>query len=428
MPVAKRQPALFRFQPFSDKQIQVLSWWMPGVSPYAHKTALICDGSVRAGKTVAMSLSFVMWAMETFNTENLGMAGKTIAALRRNVIIPLRRMLRSRGYHVEEHLTSNSFTVYWRGRANEFYLFGGRDERSQDLIQGITLAGMFFDEVALMPESFVNQATARCSVDGAKFWFNCNPAGPYHWFKVQWLDHATEKQALHLHFTMDDNLSLSEETKARYRTMYQGVFYKRYIQGLWVVAEGSIYDMWDDRLNTFSDEDMPPGLWMSAQRYIGLDYGTQNATVFLDVLDDGQTLWFVNEYYHSGREHGRQKDDAEYADDMLRFIGDRPVRAVIVDPSAASFKVALRRRGIHTRDAENEVLDGIRRVATMMAQRRIRVHRENCPNLIREISGYVWDEKAAARGVEQPLKQNDHAVDAMRYVVKTTVRPRRLHA
>lgn len=422
------KPLVFEFKPFSKKQLKVLTWWIPGKSPHADKDAIIADGSVRAGKTIAMSLSFVMWAMETFDGENLGMAGKTISALRRNVIIPLVRMLKSRGYRVDQHLTAHSMTVSRNGRVNEFYLFGGRDERAQDDIQGITLAGMFFDEVALMPESFVNQATARCSVDGAKYWFNCNPDGPFHWFKLNWIDQAEQKNALHLHFTMDDNLSLTQRTKQRLRNQYIGMFFRRFILGLWVAAQGAIYDMWDDFENTFDDADLSPGLKSTAIRYVVLDYGTQNATVFGDWYDDGDTLWCLKEYYHSGRIEGKQKDDSEYADELDKFVADGPhPRFVILDPSAASFKAAVRRRGYRTKDADNEVVEGIRVTSTMIAKRKIRVHRRNCPNLLKERSGYVWDEKAANRGEEKPLKQADHAMDMMRYAVKTIITKYRLN-
>lgn len=425
----KRKPSTFRWSPFSKKQLKVLTWWMPGQSPHADKDAVICDGSVRAGKTVAMSFSYVVWATETFNSEQLGMAGKTIGALRRNVVGPLKRMLRSRGYSVHDDLTANVLTIS-RGKAvNYFYLFGGKDERSQDLIQGITLAGMFFDEVALMPQSFVNQATARCSVDGAKFWFNCNPAGPYHWFKLGWLDRLQEKNALHLHFTMDDNLSLSDRVRDRYKRMYSGIFYKRFILGLWVLAEGIIYDMWDDDLNTFDDADLVPGFKTLAQRYISIDYGTSNPMVFLDIWDDGDTCWVLNEYYYDGRAKGIQKDDSQYADDFEVFVGtdDFPIYTVL-DPSAASFKVALRNRGYRLKDADNDVLDGIRMVSTMIQKRKLRVHRRNCPNFLKERASYIWDEKAVERGDEKPMKQNDHAMDDIRYFVKTVVHPNRIAA
>ncbi|WP_333474291.1 PBSX family phage terminase large subunit [Paenibacillus gyeongsangnamensis] len=311
----KLKPPTFRWSPFSNKQLKVLTWWMPGESPHADKDALICDGSVRAGKTMCMSFSYIVWATETFNGDQFGMAGKTIGALSRNVVGPLKNMLRSRGYRVHDDLTGNVLTISRGMKTNYFFLFGGKDERSQDLIQGITLAGMFFDEVALMPQSFVNQATARCSVNGAKFWFNCNPAGPYHWFKMEWLDQLERKNALHLHFTMEDNLSLSEKVRERYKRMYTGIFYKRYILGLWVLAEGIIYDMWDEDQNTFEDADLVPGFKMLARRYIAIDYGTSNPMVFLDIWDDGDTCWVLNEYYYDGRARGVQKEDSQYADD-----------------------------------------------------------------------------------------------------------------
>lgn len=253
---------------FSRKQKQVLTWWCKE-SPVHNMDGVIADGAIRSGKTISMSLSFVMWAMSTFTGQNFAMCGKTIGSFRRNVLFWLKLMLRSRGYSITDHRADNLLTIRKDGKENYFYIFGGKDERSQDLIQGITLAGVFFDEVALMPESFVNQATGRCSVKGSKFWFNCNPDGPYHWFKQNWIDKSigylgkeeTErirqqaaaegkdpglKDILYLHFTMDDNLSLDEEIKARYRSMYVGVFFKRYIMGLWAAAEGIIYDMFDE--------------------------------------------------------------------------------------------------------------------------------------------------------------------------------------
>ena len=205
----------------------------------------------------------------------MGMAGKTIGSFRRNVITPLKRMLKARGYKVKDHRAENMLTISYKGITNHFYVFGGKDEGSQDLIQGITLAGMFFDEVALMPESFVSQATARCSVKGSKFWFNCNPEGPYHWFKEKWIDQRKEKKMLQLHFTMDDNLSLDAETKQRYLRMYAGIFYQRFILGLWVLAEGVIYDMFNEKEHVVPTIERP-----YSKYYVAVDYGTQNPTVF----------------------------------------------------------------------------------------------------------------------------------------------------
>ena len=204
MKMSKIKKAIFKFKPFSKKQRMLLNWWCPD-SPVKDKDGIIADGAIRSGKTIAMSLSFVIWAMFTFNGQNFGMCGKTIGSFRRNVLFWLKLMLKARGYKVEDHRADNLVIVRRKGIENYFYIFGGKDGRSQDLIQGITLAGCFFDEVALMPESFVNQATGRCSVDGSKYWFNCNPDGPYHWFKINWIDKKKEKNIIYLHFTMDDN-------------------------------------------------------------------------------------------------------------------------------------------------------------------------------------------------------------------------------
>lgn len=410
--MSKKKPALFKFKPFSDKQLKVLKWWRPN-SPHKDKDGIICDGSVRAGKTVVMSLSFVMWAMNTFNEENLGMSGKTIGSLRRNVIKPLTRMLKSRGYKVKEHRADNYLTVSKNGIANYFYLFGGKDESSQDLIQGITLAGMFFDEVALMPQSFVNQATARCSVDGSKLWFNCNPAGPHHWFKVEYLDQLKDKNMFHLHFTMDDNLSLSERIKERYKRMYSGVFYQRFILGLWVLAEGIIYDMFNRDKHVVKTIDRP-----YTKYYVSIDYGTQNPTTF-GLWGFYNGVWYkVKEYHHSGREESKQKTDKEYSQDLKEFIGSISVKSVIVDPSAASFKAQLKQDGFSVKDAKNDVVNGIRNVATALNEGKIK-YNDCCKQTMKEFSSYVWDEKAANRGEDKPIKENDHHMDSDRYFINT---------
>src|SRR5690625_1687949 len=303
----KLKPALFKFRPFSVKQKKILTWWHE-LSPVSDKDGIICDGSVRAGKTVVMSLSYVMWGMERFNEENLGMAGKTIGALRRNVITPLKRMLRSRKYKVKDHRADNYLTVSFRGKTNYFYIFGGKDESSQDLIQGITLAGMFFDEVALMPESFVSQAEARCSVDGSKYWYNCNPASPYHWFKENYIDKLQEKNLIRLHFTMDDNPSLSERVKDRYKRMFTGVFYKRFILGLWILAEGAVFDMFNKDEHVVKTEER-----RYTEYYVSIDYGTQNPTTF-GLWGKHNKKWYkVKEYFHDGRNSGKQKTDVEYS-------------------------------------------------------------------------------------------------------------------
>lgn len=435
----KKARQIFRFKPFSKKQRKVLNWWCDD-SPVKDKDGIIADGAIRSGKTVCMSLSFVFWAMTRFNGQNFGMCGKTIGSFRRNVLFWLKIMLRSRGYTLVDHRSDNLVVITRGNVTNQFYIFGGKDESSQDLVQGITLAGVFFDEVALMPESFVNQATGRCSVDGSKYWFNCNPDGPYHWFKKNWIDKATGylgkektvelrekatqegedaglKEILYLHFTMDDNLSLSEAIKQRYRNMYTGVFFKRYILGLWAMAEGIIYDMFSEEKHIVSKL---PGLYPTG-RYVSIDYGTQNATVFLLWAKGIDNKWYcIKEYYYSGREKEKQKTDAEYARDLKKFVAGEKIKAVIVDPSAASFIAELRKHGFPVLKAKNEVEDGIRLVSTLLNQERI-LFVPSCENTVMEFGSYVWDKKAAERGEDKPIKQQDHCLDAVRYFCFTVL-------
>lgn len=413
----KKTKQYFHFQPFSRKQRQVLNWWTEE-SPVKDCDGIIADGAIRSGKTVSMSLSFVLWAMSSFQGQNFAMCGKTIGSFRRNVLFWLKLMLKSRGYRVSDHRADNLVVISKGDVENYFYIFGGKDERSQDLIQGITLAGVFFDEVALMPESFVNQATGRCSVDGSKFWFNCNPDGPYHWFKQNWIDQKEKKNLIYLHFTMDDNLSLSEKVKIRYRGMYSGVFYQRYILGLWCMAEGIIYDMFDKtkhikNILSFCDRLLPSG------RYVSCDYGTQNATVFLLWNKGTDGVWYcIREYYYSGRTEGKQKTDSEYADDLESWLEETKIKGIIVDPSAASFIAELRKRGYKVVKAKNNVEDGIRVVGTKLNQEAI-IFADSCVNTIQEFGSYIWDEAAAAHGEDRPIKEHDHAMDALRYFVYT---------
>lgn len=442
---------IFKFRPFSRKQKQILTWWMPN-SPVKDYDGIIADGAIRSGKTVSMSLSFVFWAMTTFSGQNFAMCGKTIGSFRRNVLFWLKLMLKSRGYKVVDHRADNLVEISCGDVTNYFYIFGGKDERSQDLIQGITLAGVFFDEVALMPESFVNQATGRCSVDGSKYWFNCNPDGPYHWFKVNWIDKATGylgkkktarmqekaekageklelKKLLYVHFTMDDNLSLSEDIKARYRSMYTGVFFKRYIMGLWAMAEGIIYDMFDKDKHVIDTEALARAykertgreFWTSDQ-YVSCDYGTQNPTAFLLWNKAADGRWYCRrEYYYSGRDKGRQKTDKEFSSDLTCWLSGEKIRAVILDPAAASFKAQLEKDGYKVKKAKNDVLDGIRFVATLLNQGSFLID-QSCENLIKEFASYIWDAKAGERGEDKPVKEHDHALDAARYHAYTIIR------
>lgn len=412
----------FKFKPFSLKQKKVLTWWCPD-SPVKDYEGIIADGSIRSGKTLCMSLSFVIWAMTVFDGQNFAICGKTIGSLRRNVIFWLKLMLRSRGYVVQDRRAENLLIIRKGNRLNYFYEFGGKDERSQDLIQGITLAGLLCDEVALMPESFVNQATARCSVAGSKFWFNCNPEGPQHWFYVNWIRKCRKKRLLYLHFTMDDNLSLDGNIKARYRSQYIGVFFDRYILGLWVAAEGLIYSMFSEKEHVVPVIPADKAGKLVPRKYtefmLSCDYGTQNATVFLLWGFYSGAWYIIREYYHSGRDTKRQKTDEEYYQDLVVFVADTLVRGIIVDPSAASFIACIRRHGrFVVYPANNSVVDGIRLTGSLMTAGKLFIC-EGCNSTIGEIRSYCWDDKP---GEDAPIKENDHAMDAMRYMVYTHIR------
>ena len=406
-----RNEAVFKFKPFSRKQRQVLNWWTEN-SPVRNYDGIIADGAIRSGKSLTMSLSFVIWAMSSYNGQNFGMCGKSVGSFRRNVLFWLKLMLTGRGYGFKDSRSDNMVIITRGATENYFYIFGGRDERSQDFIQGITLAGVFLDEVALMPESFVTQALGRCSVDGAKYWFNCNPSYPSHWFKVDWIDKHAEKNILYLHFMMDDNLSLSQHKKEQYYRNFSGVFYDRYILGEWSLAEGIIYPMYKDAIKA-PPEGVFPEKWC-----LSIDYGTQNA--FAAILwGKYPDAWYaIKEYYYSGRESGIQKTDDEYGRDMDDFISCTDcVMETIIDPSAASFIALLRRKGgrYKVRKANNAVSDGIRDTATALKNGLIYIS-PTMTHWKAEAGGYSWDSNCQN---DVPVKVNDHLMDSMRYFVKT---------
>ncbi|MBO5129538.1 MAG: PBSX family phage terminase large subunit [Oscillospiraceae bacterium] len=399
-----------KYAAFSEKQRLVLNWWTPG-SPHREKEAIVCDGAVRSGKTMAMGLSFFLWAMTCFDRQRFGVCGKTIQSLRRNVLAEILPRLTRLGAVWKEKRSENLVTVRLWGRENQFYIFGGRDESSASLIQGITFAGILLDEVALMPRSFVEQACARCSVTGSRLWFNCNPAGPTHWFYREWIQKAGEKNCLRLHFTMEDNPSLSPEIRQRYQRLYTGVFYRRFILGEWAQAEGRVYDFFQPDMVGKAPE-------CCEQWYVSCDYGTVNPTS-MGLWGRSGGVWYrVKEFYFSSRQANRQMTDEEYAGALEQLVGDREVTAVIVDPSAASFIEVLRRRGWKVRKAENDVLSGIRLTSDALKEGRI-VICEGCADCLREMDEYVWD--LSGGGKDRVKKEHDHAMDDMRYFVSTVL-------
>ncbi|MBQ6570259.1 MAG: PBSX family phage terminase large subunit, partial [Clostridia bacterium] len=398
------------FKPFTEKQLRVLTWWCEA-SPYSSRDAVICDGAVRSGKTVCMAISFILWSFYRFSDESFALCGKTVSSLRRNVITPLSGILSEMGFTVCQKISRNFMEVSVKGRTNRYYFFGGKDEASASLIQGMTLCGVLFDEVALMPRSFVEQALARCSVDGSKFWFNCNPEHPRHWFYLEWIKKSEEKNTLYLHFTMEDNPSLSSEMIARYRSLYSGAFYERFVEGKWVAAEGLIYPFMTEKGAACPVPDVK-----FEKYYISGDYGTVNPTSFGLWGKSGGVWYRIDEYYYNSRSEGSRRTDEEHYASLLKLAGERNIEAVIVDPSAASFIEVIKKHGkFSVIAAKNEVLDGIRRVSNSLREGRIRIC-ETCENALREFSLYRWDNRYAK---DMPQKENDHAMDDIRYFVST---------
>lgn len=392
----------------SPKQAKILAF------PYSKYDALICDGAVRSGKTSIMMWAFVRWAMENFSGQRFGVCGRTVDSCTKNIIVPFTAMSLAKERYIIRWRRGDKVMEVRRGAVtNYFEVFGGKDESSYALIQGRTLAGVLLDEVVLMPRSFVEQALTRCSVDGAKLWFSCNPGSPQHWFYTEWIKRSKERNALYLHFEMTDNPGLSQKTLERYQSMFSGVFYDRYIRGLWVVAEGLVYPMFSKEANV-TKEIGGPGKY-----YISCDYGTQNPTVF--------GLWRVNkgfatmekEYYHSGRATNQQKTDEEYYQDLERFADGHKIERIIIDPSAASFSECIRRHGkFAVWRADNAVLDGIRLTGACIKSKRLMFH-ESCTHTFEEFGLYSWDKDSPE---DRVIKDNDHSMDQIRYLVMTVLR------
>jgi len=387
---------------FSKKQKKVLDWWRS-----SGFDAIICDGAVRSGKTFALSVSFFLWSMSCFQRQRFGLCAASINGVRRNLLGQARPVLEALGFRWEEKVSRNEVVIRGGGRENVFYLYGGGDERSQALIQGVTLAGVLLDEAALMPRSFVEQACARCSVRGGRIWFSCNPAGPEHWFYKEWICKTEEKHALYLRFTMQDNPGLADQVRQRYERMFQGCFYRRYVLGEWVAAEGLVYDFFD----ADAMPEAPTGPF--ARWRISCDYGTRNPASF-GLWGELNGIWYrIKEYYYDARAEGRQKTDGEYVRDLNNLAGGCCIEMVIVDPSAASFIEALRRDGWTVRKADNRVLEGIRQTAGALREGKIVICRE-CQAAAREFALYRWENGGDGDRVR---KEFDHAMDDIRYFV-----------
>jgi PBSX family phage terminase large subunit len=335
------------------------------------------------------------------------------------VLTPLKAMLKSRGYSVADKRADNLVTITYGNVENYFYIFGGKDERSQDLVQGITLAGFLFDEVALMPQSFVNQATGRCSVEGSKFWFNCNPDNPQHFFYLEWVKKYKEKNLIYLHFTMDDNWSLSEKVKLRYRGMYTGVFFKRFILGLWVVADGLCFEQFANEPDKWLKDEAESNINFIS---IGVDFGgTLSKTTFVATAIHGnfERVGVIKAYKLDG---AKGTIDANRLNtEFVRFVKElqseykAPIKYAFCDCAEtyliSGIKNAVKAAGLGLSIGDSDkgtIIDRIVCVNTLLNMNRLYIVR-SCKQVINALQSALWDEKAAAKGIDK--RKDDFSTD-----------------
>ena len=391
---------------FSLNQSVVLSWWIRN-----SYDAIICDGAIRSGKTFCLGISFIIWSFSKFNNKSFAMCGKTIKSVKRNLLVPVLPFLYKLGFRYKFKSSENVIIISYRNKTNIYYIFGGKDELSASLIQGLTLAGVLFDEVALMPKSFVEQSLARCSVENSKFWFNCNPESPSHWFYRDWILRKEEKNCLYVKFSILDNPSLSEKVIARYKRIYSGVFYERFIEGKWASQVGLIYPFMSDP----SDFCQVPDVHFS-EYVLSCDYGIVNPTS-CGLWGKHEDSWYrIDEYYYDSKENCKSKTDEDHYDSIKKMVGKRKIKFLIVDPSASSFiSLIKKKREFNVVKAKNNVLEGINLVTKYLKTEKIKICK-TCKNSAREFSLYKWDD---SKNFDVPFKENDHAMDDIRYFAST---------
>lgn len=387
---------------YTKKQRQLLELW---------KRKQLCrinllEGSVSSGKTW---VSLVLWGfwVATMPADKLYlMCGKSLTTLKRNCLIPLEELFGRSNFQ----FSTSAKEAYLFGR--RILLEGANDARSESKIRGLTLQGAYCDELTLFPKDFFAMLLSRLRVPGAKLIATTNPDSPEHWLKKEYIDRRAELDMLVVRFLLDDNTTLDPQYVAAVKAEYTGVFYNRFILGEWCLAEGIVYPQFD-RTQHVRQLDSPQGKW-----YISVDYGTLNAFSAGLWCYDGKQAYRAAEWYYSGRAQRRQLTNAQYLKHIQALAGGRNIEAVVVDPSAASFITELRQAGFTVRKGKNDVVDGIRRVSTALQQGKLLFSPE-CHDCIREFSLYRWDEKAEE---DRPIKENDHAMDDVRYFVNTVLR------
>ncbi len=382
----------------SAKQKKILAY------PYSKYDALICDGAVRSGKTSIMMWAYVRWAMENFSGQRFGVCGRTVDSCTKNIIVPFTAMSLAKERYIVRWRRGDKGVEVRRGAVtNYFEVFGGKDEASYTLIQGRTLAGVLLDEVVLMPRSFVEQALARCSVDGARLWFSCNPGSPHHWFYQEWIKRSRERNALYLHFEMTDNPGLSKRTLERYENMYAGIFYDRYVRGLWVAAEGIVYKDFANDTEKYLIGDPLEWAKQNGTSFsiisIGVDFGgTKSATKFqaTGITKNFRVVALEEEYIKNeeidpdalNRRFATfcQLITSKYGYSQTRADSAETVLIRGLDHTAQKLRL-----GTQVKNAlKMQITDRIRLVVLLMKQGRFKVSR-NCPHLIDALQSAIYD-------------------------------------
>lgn len=423
----------FKGLPLSPKQARTIARSTGQVN--------VWSGAIRSGKTWASSVRWLMFVATAPAGADLVMVGRTRDSLARNVIAPMQNpaVFGLLADHVKYTSGAPFATIFGR----RVYVMGASDSKAEKSIRGMTLAGAYVDEVTILSQDFFVQLLGRMSAPYAQCFVTTNPDNPSHWFKTEYLDRIgpdEEKGQLHMwkawYFQLDDNPSLTKAYKRKLELEFTGLFYKRFILGMWVAADGAVYDMWDPALHIVDDDTMPEIVQYFG---VGVDYGTTNATsaVALGLGVDG-CLYAVDEWVYAPNSREVRKTDAQLSAGVREWLeqphdpkqrqfgGDLLDVPVIVDPAAASFRVQMMQDDIPTHAANNEILYGIRTMTSLLSTGRLKIHK-NCVGLIKEFPGYTWDPKATNEGLDQVLAVNDHGLDSLRYVITTTERRWRRH-
>lgn len=414
----------FQFRPFSPKQRRLMYWWAQG-SPHRACNMIVADGAIRSGKTIAMLCGFFLWSIATFSGETFILAGKTIGALKKNVIAPALQILRAWGLPYKYVSSGDAARLEVGG--NVYYLYDAHNERSQDRLQGLTAAGALADEVALFPTSFIEQMIGRCSVEGARLWLNCNPESPAHYVKTELIDKAKEKRIYHLHFLMEDNYSLSQRTKDSYMRMFSGVFYQRFIRGEWALTDGLVYPQFANQPSDYITTDIPP----IHHATIGVDFGGSGSahTFTLTGFTPGyRQVIVLDEFYHNNKTDGVFSPadlEREFISFVRRAISRFKVYEARCDSAEQTMIQGLRIAcakagvGIEVRNAiKGKINERIAFYNSMIAQRRLLLH-ASCAQTIKALREAVYDSKHPTEDIRlDDGTTNIDSLDSLEYTTE----------